>query len=64
MGGMEVLVKFLEIIFKTLAYLFIFTSILLMPLTLAVKVCMLVAVIVGVPLVEAWQKRRDNGNRT
>jgi len=58
MAGWEVLLKFLEIIFKTLIWLFIVTAILIMPLTLVVKLCMLAVVIIGVPLLDWWLERR------
>lgn len=41
MAGGEVLLKFLEIIFKTLLWLFVISSILLFPLTPMVKACMI-----------------------
>lgn len=58
MSGWAVLTKFLEIIFKTLVWLFIITAILIMPLTGAVKLCMLVVALVGVPLLDWWLERR------
>jgi len=58
MAGWEVLLKFLEIIFKTLIWLFIITAVMIMPLTLTVKLCMLAVVIIGVPLLDWWLERR------
>jgi hypothetical protein len=46
MAGGEVLLKFLEIIFKTLCWLFIITSILVMPLTLVVKLGMIALAVI------------------
>lgn len=53
-----VLEKFLAILFKTLIYLAYFCTVVLSPLTGPVKIGMLLLVLVGVPLLEAWLKRR------
>lgn len=53
----KVLLKFLEIIFKTLAYLFVFCAIMIMPLTLWVKVCMLVLAFGATPVTNYLRRK-------